>query len=122
MSKEEQIKDQLESKLFSRFSKNATLKRALTPTYNNRGEVLEQTYQEVNIRLVNYNITSQSDAVERWGEWVTGNQEAVIPYDVELTTNDLIVFGGSEYYIRAIRQPELPGVLVNIVRLEKVIE
>lgn len=122
MSKEQQIKEQLESKLFFRFSKNATLKRALTPTYNNRGEILEQTYQEVNIRLVNYNITSQSDAVERWGEWVTGNQEAVIPYDVELSTNDLLVFGGNEYYIRAIRQPELPGVLVNIVRLEKVIE
>jgi hypothetical protein len=119
MDKETQIKNQLENKLFQRFSKTVTFKKPSTPTYNDRGEIVSIEYTESSIRLVNYNITSEEDAKQRWGEWVPGDQEAVIPYDVVVDVDDLITIRGVDYIVKNIRQPELPGVLVNIVHLRK---
>jgi hypothetical protein len=119
MDKETQIKNQLENKLFQRFSKTVTLKKPSTFIYNDRGEIVSIEYIESSIRLVNYNITSEEDAKQRWGEWVPGDQEAVIPYDVVVDVDDLITIRGVDYIVKNIRQPELPGVLVNIVHLRK---
>ena len=117
LNKQTQIRTQLQNKVFDQFGKNAILYKASTPVYNSRGELEGVQFTEQPIILVNYNITNEKRAVEKWGSWNPGDQEAIIPYDVNVSKNDEVAFEGKTYLVDEVRIPELPEALVNIVHL-----
>lgn len=121
LNKQVQIRTQLQNKVFSQFGKEATLYKQGTPVYNDRGEIIDNDFTSEAITIVNYNITTATKNVEMWGSWNPGDQEAIIAYTVVINIDDRVEFGGVTYNIAEIRKPELPETLVNIVRLEKVI-
>ena len=118
-NKQTQIRTQLQNKVFSQFGKEVTLYKQGTPVYNSRGEVSDNDFSTETITIVNYNITNKTNNVDKWGSWNLGDMEAIIPYTVTININDRLLIEGVTYNVAEIRKPELPNVLVTIVRLEE---
>jgi len=119
LAKQTQIRTQLQNKVFSQFGKDATLYKQGTPVYNVRGEISDNNFVSETITIVNYNITKNTRNQDKWGSWKMGDMEAIIPYDVTVTVDDRIEVNGKTYNVSEIRPPELPDVLVVIVKLEE---
>lgn len=119
LNKQTQIRTQLQNKVFSQFGKEVTLYKQGTPVYNSRGEISDNNFSMETITIVNYNITNDTKNVDKWGSWSLGDMEAIIPYNVTVTINDRLFIESKMFNIAEIRKPELPNVLVTIVRLEE---
>lgn len=117
-----QVRQQLENKLFSRFARNVTFKKLTTPSYTVRGDLDRDSsvYKESAIRLLDYDIFGDRRSYQSFGEVSEDQRDAVIPFDVDITTDDLLLIDGVDYIVRNVESPRLPEVIVNIVRIEKV--
>ena len=117
--KQVQIRTQLENKLFSQYGKTATLKKASSPIYNDWNEFVSDSWIETSITIVNYDIFSDRKARYKYGNLSEGDQECIIPYSETVTTDDRLVIDGVEYTIENVEKPQLPDLVVNIVRISK---
>ena len=115
------IRSQLQSRLFTPYSKTVTLKTAGTPTYNSRGEPITGNYTTSSISLVDYNITNQSKTREQFGEFLAGDRIAAVTYDVTVNVDDVITINSIDFRVVEIRAPELVEVVVNLLQLRKVV-
>ena len=115
------IRSQLQNRLFTPYSKTVTLKSAGTPTFNSRGEPVSGVYTESEISLVDYNITNQSKTREQFGEFLSGDRIAAVPYSVAVAVDDIIVIRSEEFRVVEVRAPELVEKVVNLLQLRAVV-
>jgi len=118
--KQNQIRTQLNNKLFDQFGKTATFKKKTSPIYNDRGEFESDTWAESEVTIVNYDIFNDRKARYKYGDLKEGDQECIIPYDISVSSSDRLIINGVEYSIESVQTPELPNIVVNIVRLSKI--
>ena len=114
------IRTKLNNSLFSRYGKSVTLIKESSPTYNSRGEITGSTETSSTITIVDYGITVASKNRLQWGVLETGDRTAAIPYDIDISIDNIIVIRGDRFRIVDIRQPELPDIVVSLALLRKI--
>jgi len=118
MAKQDQIRQQLNTKVFNVFGKVVSLYKETTPTYNSRGEVETATYSISSITIVDYDIIAEAKTFIRAGALKEGDRQAVIPYDIGITTDDYIKIGSEFFRVISVEKPSLPDVVVQIATLK----
>ena len=117
MAKQDQIRSQLQTKVFDGYSKVATLYKETTPIYNSRGEKTSDTWSKSSISIVDYDIIAEAKSFMRMGVVKEGDRQAVIPYDVSISTDDYLKIGSEFFRVVNIEKPSLPDVVVQIATL-----
>lgn len=119
VSKQELIRTKLQTKVFDVIGKTVTLISKSSPTYNTRGELESSTTANSSITIVPYNIFTERESYQRFGDLEEGDLDAAIPYTVTVNKDDVITMEGQNYTIKDIEQNYLPDNVVTIVRLTK---
>lgn len=113
------IRESLRTKVFDNFGKSVVLNSYSSPTYNNRGEIVAQSETTETITLVPYNVVSDRQTYQKWGNVSEGEFDAAVPYDVSISTNNTIIMDGDTYDVKNVEENPLPDNVVTIIRLVK---
>lgn len=119
-SKQDQIRNKLQTKVFSVFGKTVTLKSKSAVVYNDRGEEENQTLTSSSIEIVPYNIVHNSTSHQQFGELKAGDMDAAVPYTVDISKGDLLTIESEDWIVRELEKNYLPDNVVTIVRLSRV--
>ena len=120
MTKQDSIRTKLNNKVFVPYGKSVTLSRLSATTTNTRGEteILSKTVSTINI--VPYNIVSNRQTNQSFGVLDSGQMDCAIPYNVTVSTGDLLTIEGYDWKITQIEYNFLPDNVVTIARIQKV--
>lgn len=116
MAKQDNIRAQLQSKVFDAFGKSVTIKTP-TITYDAWGSEASRTEASTTTVGVDYDIVYSRKNYEKFGDLNEGEREIVLPYDTVITTDDKITINSEDFIVKQIEKPSLPDVVVVIVRL-----
>lgn len=120
LTKQQLVREKLQTKIFDVIGKTVTLKKKDTPTYNSRGEEEDTTYSESEIIIVPYNVFSQRQEYEAFGAANSGDFDFAVPYDTSIDIDDLITMEGEDWRVKDIEPSFLPEKVVIILRVSKV--
>lgn len=119
-TKQDKIRNKLQNKVFDVFGKSVTFKKQNTITYNDRGEEESVTYTTSTITIVPYNIITNRQTFEAFGQVEEGDFDAAVPYDVDIGQGDIITMEDEDFKVREVQHNYLPDNVVSIVRLSRV--
>ena len=119
VTKQDQIRDKLEKRLFSLYGKSVTLINKTSPIYNSRGEIDSDTSNGVSILIVPYNIVNRRQSHEAFGKLEEGETDAAVPYDTVIDVDDTLDMEGDTWIVKQIEENYLPGNVVTIIRMVK---
>jgi len=121
MAKQDQIRTQLQNKIFTPYGKTVTLYTpASSISYNSRGERdVTTTYTASDIVIVDYDIIDGRKEHEMWGDLQVGDRLAIAAYSETLDVDDYLQINGVNFKINEIEKPSLPDTVVNIFKLSK---
>ena len=113
------VRNKLDSKVFNIYGQSVTLKSKSSPSYNDRGELDSETSTESTILMVPYNLFSNRQTYQKFGNLNEGDFDAAIRYDVTINVDDEIDFRGTDYRVKEINEEYLKEKVVTIIRLTK---
>lgn len=124
MAKQDQIRIQLQNKIFTPYGKTVTLyKPTITISYDEYGSRDDSTaYTSQDIVIVDYDIVDGRKEHEMWGDLKVGDRLAIASFDVDIDVDYYIEIAGVKYKITDIEKPALPDVVVNIFKLSKTLD
>lgn len=119
MSRQESVRNKLATKIFNlkTIGKTIVLKRKSSPLYNDRGELESNTETSTNIICVPYNIMDKQQSYERNGILKSGEMEVAVPWDTEVSVDDIMTIESEDWLVKEIFKNYLPENVVTIVRL-----
>src|SRR6056297_3583073 len=120
LTKQELVRNKLQTKVFDVIGKTVTLKRKDSPTYNTRGEEEDTTYTESSITIVPYNIMFNRQSYDPFGTSDAGDMDFAVPYTVSVIIDDVLVIEGEDWRVIEISPNYLPDNAVSIIRVSKV--
>jgi hypothetical protein len=120
VSKQDLIRNKLAQKVFNVFGKTTILKKETQPTYNTRGELIDNSITQETVITVPYNITLDDLQYESIGELKLGSLQAAVPYTIDISEGDIFEYEGIEWKITTIEKNYLPDNVVTIASLTKV--
>ena len=124
--KYEQVRTQLANRIFTPYGRTVTLQSMSAPTTNSRGEPITANYTEVEVSIVDYNITNQSKTREQFGNFMAGDRYVALPYDTVIsagdstTPGDVLVLEDGSYRVVEVRKPRLSGEVVILVQCRNI--
>lgn len=121
MAKQDQIRTQLQNKIFTPYGKTVTL---YTPTttvsYDDYGSRDDSTsYTASSIVIVDYDIIDGRKEHEMWGDLQTGDSLAIAAFDTVIDVDYYVLVEGELFKINQIEKPRLPDIVVNIFKLSR---
>jgi len=117
MSEQDDVRDDLDNELFNFIGKTVTIHTQGTPTYNDRGELEEDSFTSESIIIVPYSITDQERTSESFGDMPQGTMMAVLRYDQVVNTKDIIVIESENWEVRVIEKNYLPDNVATIIAM-----
>ena len=117
VSKQDLIREKLQTKVFDVIGKSVTLINKSSPTYNTRGDLISAVSTSSTITIVPYDITSDKRLFETWGNVNEGQMDVAIPYDITVGYDDILTIEGTNYLIKEVSPNYLPDNVVTIVRV-----
>lgn len=119
MDKQDQIRTQLDNKVFTPYGKSAII-YSVTESTDAYGDLVNNTLTiSSTATIVDYDIFSSRKAHLEFGDLKEGDREAIFRYDVSLSTDSVVSIGSDYFKVSQIEKPSLPDVIVQIVRLAK---
>ena len=118
-SRQEQIRNKLDTKVFAVIGKTVTWRSKDAPTYTDRGEEEDTTYTDSDIVVVPYNIVNSQTSFETIGDQDQGTMEVVVRYDVLIKLEDKLVIETVSWTVKDIEVNYLPDNVATIVRISK---
>jgi hypothetical protein len=115
-----QIRNQIQSKIFTPYGKSVTL-RAKSNTYNTRGDTISATNSDSTISIVPYDITLEKRMYESFSTVSEGDLFVAVPYSVTIAQGNQIIMDSVTYEVKEVVPHYLPSNLVYVIRLAKVI-
>jgi len=119
VSKQDAIRTQLDTKVFSVLGKTVTLNSKSAPTYNSRGEIEIASASQSTVTIVPYNIIDSRQSYENFGDLNAGEMDAAVRYDVTIDIDDYFIIESENWIVKEIVKNYLPDNVVTIVRLKK---
>ena len=116
-----QIRSKFDNKLFTPYGKSVTLKSQGTPTVDNYGDIISDDFAETTITVVPYDINTDVEAMERFGDVNFGDVFFAVRYDETPSVGDVIVMEGTDWEIKDVTYHYLPDNLIFIVRCTKLV-
>ena len=115
----QELRDQLQQDVFDVYGTEVTFIKKSLPIYNNRGEVESVTTTSSTIKIVPYNVFTQMNNTQAWGETGEGSIYAVVPHSVNVALEDNIVFDGTIYTIKEVVSSHLVENVAKVIELVK---
>ena len=115
----DEIREDLEEEVFSEFGKTVTLKRKGSPVYNTWGELESHSTTETSIVAVPYNIITNRQSHQTFGNLQEGELDMAVKYDQAIAIDDVVTIESQDYNVKEIAKNFLPDNVVTIVRLTK---
>lgn len=116
-----QIRNKFQTKIFARYGKQVTHKSAGTIVTDNYGDILDRDFTNTTITVLPYDINTDTELMERWGDVNFGDTFFAVPYDVTLSVGDVFTMEGDDWEIKDIIHHYLPENLIYIVRCTKIV-
>ena len=118
MAKQDQIRTQLDNKVFTPYGKTAIV-YSYTESTDSYGDPVKSYSSPVETTIVDYDIFASRKNHLAFGDLNDGDREAVFRYDASVNADSLILINSDYFKVANIEKPALPDVIVQIVRLSR---
>jgi hypothetical protein len=119
VSYQDKIRNKLQTKAFARLGKSVTLKSKSSPLLDSRGDLISAAYTSSTITVIPYDIISDNQSQEPFGNLDVGDMAVAIPYTVTVNIDDILTIESDDWLIKELNMNYLPGNVVTIARVAK---
>lgn len=107
--------------VFERYGTTVDIKRVTDPVYDDRGDILAETFDTVTTKAIPFSLLFQKDQ-QPFGDIKTGDLGLGVPHTISIDQGDFVEFDGDKYEVQESDKHYLPGNVVTLVRLTRVVD